>query len=79
MKQFLFILSTLLVISCSYKKETESNESFKITLLNHNNVVTHSWNSAGVVYRSNNGYYFKDKVTEKYIEVSGNIIITNNE
>lgn len=83
MKKLLIYCPLFLILSCTdagIAKIGGIRNEFKVELVNCDGSVTRSWISTGKVLSENNsdGYYFVDKVSGKLIEVSGNIIITEN-
>jgi len=75
------LLSLLILNSCTESSRSKLlgyGEEYKIELVNCDGTITHSWTSTGKVKSESesDGYYFKDKVTERLVEVSGTLIIT---
>ena len=56
-------------------------DEFTVEMINCDGTVARSWTSSGKVKseESSDGYYFKDKETDKLIEVTGRLIITKIE
>ncbi len=77
---FIFALITVSCSDATWERETRFGGSYKIQLVNCDGSVTHEWVSTGAVNNSkdSDGYFFKDKATGTLVEVSGNIIITDN-
>ena len=83
-KVLLFAITLCFALTaCSdsaWKKATRFGGSYNIQLVNCDGSITHSWVSTGAVNSSkeSDGYYFKDRATGTLVEVSGNVIITDN-
>lgn len=82
MKKVLFIGMICFLASCTNaEKEKMFNygNEFKIEMYS-GGVLVRSWISTGKVNseEGSDGYYFEDKSTGKLVEVSGDIVITNN-
>ena len=75
-----FVVALILLNSCSdaHRGKTLSwGDEFRVEMVSGGRIVR-TWTSTGKVASETNsdGYYFKDKETGKYIEVSGEVIIT---
>lgn len=81
MKRIIIVLTLIILISCTDAKKAKFggfNQKFKIELLSCSGEVVRTWISTGKVSSEENtdGYYFMDTKTNKLIEVTGNLIIT---
>jgi hypothetical protein len=79
----IMVLSSILITSCTDSKREKMfnyGNEFKIELYSGGHLVR-TWVSTGKVSseRESDGYYFKDKATGKLVEVTGDIVITNND
>lgn len=79
----LMTISTIFMVSCTDAKQEKlfnyGNE-FKIEMYSGGQLVR-TWISTGKVNseQGSDGYYFKDKATGKLVEVTGDVVITNND
>ena len=81
MKKVIMVAITLLALSSctdAYQAKIGAlGDKFKISIVNCDGSITHSWTSTGMVSnsRQSDGYYFNDYKSGTLIEVSGNVII----
>jgi len=75
---FFIIISTTSCTDAERAKIGGNGSEFKVEMINCDGTVGKSWISSGKVQSEANsdGYYFKDKKTNKLIEVTGRLIIT---
>lgn len=71
------------MLSCTdaeWAKNTNYGENFKVEMYSGGKLVR-EWVSSGKVNSEpkSDGYYFKEKGTNKLVEVSGDVVITNLE
>ena len=82
MKKLLFSFIIVIILnSCTDASKAKFGglgDEFKISLVNCDGSITHSWTSTGKIQseKESDGYYFMDKKTKKLVEVSGSVIIT---
>lgn len=83
MKKLLLITALFVLVNTGCTDAQKSKfyglgDEFKVELVNCDGSVTHSWVSTGKVQSedSSDGYYFRDKATNKLIEVTGTLIIS---
>jgi uncharacterized lipoprotein YehR (DUF1307 family) len=76
------VIATIFMVSCTdseREKMFNYGNEFKVEMYSGGQLVR-SWISTGKVNseEGSDGYYFKDKATGNLVEVSGDIVITNN-
>ncbi len=82
MKKLLFIAVLAIIISsctdATKAKFTNFGSEFKVEMYS-GGVLVKTWISSGKVLseKGSDGYFFVDKSTNKLVEVSGDVVITN--
>ena len=82
MKHLVFLFFTLFLISSCTDSERAKlgglGDEFKIELLDCQGEVIREWRSTGKVHieSTSNGYYFKDKASNRLVEVAGFIAVS---
>lgn len=79
LKVLMFLFVGAICNACTDAKKARigsyGNE-FKIELINCDGSIAKTWLSSGKVDSKGNGYYFKEKGTDKLIQLTGSLIIT---
>ena len=80
MKNLKYLVLVVLLASCTDAKQSKLNgfgKRYKIEVLNGGQIIR-TYTSSGKISSEHNsdGYYFNDEATNKLIEVSGDVIIT---
>ncbi len=80
----IIIVCVLFLFSCTdsgRSKLFSHGDEFTISLLDCKGEIARQWTSTGKVKSEANsdGYYFMDKSTGRLIEVTGNLIISQNK
>lgn len=83
MKKITIILLVVVLSGCTdstKEKLLNYGNEFKVEMYSGGKLVR-EWVSTGKVNSESgsDGYYFKDKKTGKLVEVSGDVVITNNK
>lgn len=79
LKVSLILSLVIFCLACTDAKKARigslGNE-FKVELVNCDGSIAKTWISSGKVDSKGNGYYFNEKGTDKLVQLTGSLIIT---